>query len=137
MNNVKYYYNFGEEQDQVIKNELESFDQVKEKLNEFKLAFEEKDGKRCPIINVWVEPDISSILTLSASYEYNKKKFFKFFSLDEYLLQVVKTENDGKKAYYTYSTKNFDELSSIFFEFIENQKAPDLSKWERNVVLSE
>ena len=125
-NGYKYYTGNEFINKKAIEKELKNFDELKELFNEFRMAYEEKDGKRDCILNLRVDPAINGIYLLSAKYYFNANK--KGLSVDEYTIQALKMDYDGQKKTYIYETKDINELIRIYQQFIENQKTLDFSK---------
>lgn len=133
MSEIKYYYDFGE-----INKELKSFDDLNIQFEAFKKAYEEKNTDVfAPVLNVTAEPSINGVEFLSATYFLRKGLFSKKIKTDEFGIQAKKIEEDGTTKFYMWYTKNIEELKSIYYEFVVNQRTPNFDNWIENFVMSD
>lgn len=129
---LKYFYDFGDG----CESELVDFEQFSKELERFKIAQQEKDlNKTEPIVNISINngENINGITMISAVYELKRGIFIKKIKTDELFLIIHKTKYDGRKTEYFWSTQNYDEFRSIFYEFVVNQKTPNLNNWNENI----
>ncbi len=70
---------------------------------------------------------------ISAFYDLKKGLFTKKIKTDEFFIAIHKIEENDHKVEYYWSTKDYEEFKSIFYEFIVKQRTPNLNIFSKNI----
>ena len=124
-NNLQYFYNFGDEN---TNQELIDYNKFNNELKCFKNAQEIKDfTKTQPVVNVWLNDNINDVTMISSFYDLKKGLFTKKVKTDEFTVVIVKKDENNNRVECYWSTKNYEDLETIFYEFIVNKRTPILN----------
>ncbi len=138
---IKYYFNTSDKNDEnghPIDQDLTSFDQLAGAFSEFQEAYADKNPKRIqPVLNITIEPRLNGVESASATRFISKAWFSNKVKTDELGIIMGKIDDDGKRTYYMWNTKDLGELKRIFYELVVNHRTPDFTHWDRNVFLSD
>lgn len=140
MNQIKYYLRSNSDGvgffnlKDIEKNaqELKKFDDLLELLYKLKTAYETKSDDKAQI-NICVNPEdaalLGNVVDISAVHIIKKKLFSRDIKENFYSLGIVK-KIDNELSFYYYETHGFDEVKQFFYDYIVEQKIPDLSNWK-------
>jgi len=73
---------------------------------------------------------VNKVNYIQAMNHCHEKGFFKKSFVELYNIEVNTTESDGGNKQYSYTVGSFEDVRSIFSEFISLGKTPDVSGWD-------